>query len=188
MRTTFLLLFFFVLTGYASGADGGKKGVSDSATMPVTYPTPPMSASRLFYVQRTPNANTIIYDLNIANNGKPDEDEPVKVYWIKYAERSQKEDLNFIQRRFAYGLNTTPLGNGNYDLRFVCYKKFKMTLMKAPDGKYRIFAVISQKPAILNRIFVKIDGGSFWIPNVSYVQVNGTDPDTGKEMVERFKP
>lgn len=60
--------------------------------------------------------------------------------------------------------------------------------MKAADGKYHIFALIAQKQVILNRIFVKIEGGSFWLPNVVYVELKGTDPVTGREIVEHFKP
>ena len=60
--------------------------------------------------------------------------------------------------------------------------------MKSADGKYHIFALIAQKQILLNRIFVKIEGGSFWLPNVKYVEVKGTDQITGREIVERFKP
>lgn len=175
-----------ILTGSVYADGGGKH--TDSAKAPVNFPKPPVTAQRLFYVQRDPNSNTIVYDINMATNGEPDTDEPVKVYWIKYNERGQKEDLNFIQRKFAYGLTSKPLGNGDYDIRFVSYKKFPLTLKKAPDGKYRIFASISQKQAILSSIFVRVQGGTFWFPNVPYVEVKGTDPQTGKEMVERFKP
>lgn len=185
-----LFLAFISINAFANGTDGGggKHSSPDSLNHPPNYPKPPLTADRLFYVQRTPNSNTIVYDINMDKNGKPDADEPVKVYWIKYNERAQVEDLNFIQRKFAYGLNYKALGNDSYDIRFVSYKKFPLTLMKANDGKYHIFALISKKQAILNHIFVKIEGGSFWLPNVAYVQVEGTDPKTGREMVERFKP
>jgi hypothetical protein len=182
-----LLLLSFHFTPAHSAVTTWDKG-ADSLRRPLTYPSPPVTASRLFYVQRTSNTNTIVYDVNLGNNGKPDTDEPVKVYWIRYAEKGQKEDLNYIQRKFAYGLTSKPLDNGNYDIRFVSYKKFPLTLMRSNDGKYHIFAVIDQKQVILNRVFVKIEGGSFWLPNVVYVEVNGTDPKTGREMVERFKP
>ncbi len=98
-----------------------------------------------------------MYDLNIANNGKPDTDEPIKAYWIRYAESGQKQELSYIQRKFAYGLTAKALNNGNYDIRFVSYKKFPLTLMKTEDGKYHIFAVILQKQVMINRIFVKIE-------------------------------
>jgi len=80
------------------------------------------------------------------------------------------------------------LGNGKYDIRFVSYKKFPLTLMKGTDGKYHIFATISQRQFIVNRVFVRIEGGSFWVPNVRFVEFKGTDPATGKEVTERFKP
>jgi hypothetical protein len=154
----------------------------------LNFPTPNVP-SKLFYVQRDPNTNTIIYDLNVDNKGVLDTENPVHVYWIKYNERGQKEELNFIQRKFAYGLVTKPLDNGKFDVRFVSYKKYPLSLMKsATDNKYHIYATIEKKQAILNRIFIKIEGGTFWVPNVVYVEVKGTDPLTGKEIMERFKP
>jgi hypothetical protein len=152
------------------------------------FPVPPTNAERLFYIQRTPNTNTIVYDLNLNSDGKLNTEEPIKPYWIKYAEKGQKEYLNYIQRKFAYGLTYKALNNGSFDVRFVSYKKFPLTLMKATDGKYHIFAVIAQKQVMLNRIFLKIEGGSFWFPSVTYVEVKGSDPVTGREIIERFKP
>ncbi|NCD72048.1 DUF4833 domain-containing protein [Mucilaginibacter sp. R11] len=153
----------------------------------INFPVLPANISRLFYVQRDPNTNTIVYELNEIN-GQLNTEEPVHVYWIKYNEKGQHEELNYIQRKFAYGLNQKPLGNDKYDIRFVSYKKYPLTLMKGADGKYHIYATIAHKQAILNRIFVKIEGGSFWLPNVVYVEVKGIDPATGQEIVDRFKP
>ena len=189
MRLRFLLLISLIsvtsVYGYSKDNDKGPGADKDAN---VVYPTPPASNERLFYVQRTPNANTIVYDLNLNSDGKLNTEQPVKVYWLKYAEKGQKEELNYIQRKFAYGLNTKAQNNGSYDIRFVSYKKFQLTLMKGGDGKYHIFASIAQKQVILNRIFVKIEGGTFWIPNVVYLEVKGSDPETGKEIVDRFKP
>jgi hypothetical protein len=151
------------------------------------FPVPPDNISRLFYVQRSPNANTIIYELN-EQNGELDPDNPIHVYWIRYGDKGQKEELSYIQRKFAYGLVTKQLGNNRYDVRFVSYKKFQLLLMKANDGKYHIFANIEQKQMILNRIFIKIEGGTFWLPNILYVELKGTDPVTGREIIQRFKP
>ncbi|MDB5023388.1 MAG: hypothetical protein JWP78_1143 [Mucilaginibacter sp.] len=187
MRIPLLLFFHLSALAFSYGAVKTKNTRPESDGK-IGYPVPPVSSQRLFYLQRTSNVNTIVYDLNMANDGKPDADEPVKVYWIRYAENGQKEELNYIQRKFAYGLTAKALNNGNYDIRFVSYKKFPLTLMKAGDGKYHIFALIAQKQVMLSRIFVKIDGGSFWLPNVSYVEVKGSDPITGREIVERFKP
>ncbi|GAA4090508.1 DUF4833 domain-containing protein [Mucilaginibacter panaciglaebae] len=151
------------------------------------FPTPADNIQRLFYLQRLPNSNTLIYELN-APNGHLNEDEPVHPYWLRYAEKGQREELSYIQRKFAYGVVSKKLPNNQYDVRFVSYKKFPMLLMKANDGKYHIFATIAQKQMMVNRIFVKIEGGSFWVPNIVYVEFKGTDPNTGREIAERFKP
>ena len=182
------LILFFCLASLTSVYGSPKNNHKGAVSGTEPYPVPPASNERLFYLQRTSNFNTIVYDLNFSSDGKLDNDEPVKTYWIRYAENGQKQQLNYIQRKFAYGLTAKALNNGNYDIRFVSYKKFPLTLMKSEDGKYHIFALIAQKQVIINRIFVKIEGGSFWLPNVTYVEVKGSDPETGREIVERFKP
>jgi hypothetical protein len=50
-----------------------------------------------------------------------------------------------------------------------------------------VYTSIDRKLAILNRIFIKINGGSFWSPNVEYIEIKGTDPGSGRELVERLK-
>ncbi|TWR26943.1 DUF4833 domain-containing protein [Mucilaginibacter achroorhodeus] len=154
------------------------------------FPTPPDNPHRLFYLQRTPNINALCYDVNIdKKTGQADEDSPIHVYWLQYAKHNgEPEELNFIQRRFAYGYSSKALGNGKYDIRLVSYKKIPFTLMKGADGKYHIFATIAKKHLQLKSIFIQINGGSMWSPNVIFVEMKGTDPANGKEVTERFKP
>jgi len=153
-----------------------------------SFPVPQGIENELFYLQRTHNINTIICELNLKANGIPDANEPVHVFWIRYTEQSQRAELSFIQRVFAYGLKSRSLGNNAYELRFVSYKKYPMYLMKsATDNKFHVYSTILQKRAILSRIFVKTNGGSFWSPNVEYIEVRGFDPDSGRELVERMK-
>lgn len=154
------------------------------------YPMPPANAKRLFYLQRSPNINALSYDINIdEKTGKPDEDSPIHIYWLRYAEgHGEPSELTFIQRKFAYGVSSKALGNDKYDIRIMSYKKFPLTLMRAADGKYHIFATVAKKQIVLQNIFIQIDGGSMWSPNIIFVEMRGTDPVTGKEVTERFKP
>jgi phosphatidylglycerophosphate synthase len=153
-----------------------------------TFPIPPRNANSLFYLQRTPNTNTIICELN-EKDGKLDKEEPVHVLWIRFAEQKQREELSFIQRHFAYGLKEKDLGNDVYELHFVAYKKLLFYLMKSPvDNRRHVFATITGRQAILNRIYVKIDpGGSFWSPNVEYLELKGVDTGNGRELIQRIK-
>lgn len=150
------------------------------------FPVPSGNAKQLFYLQRTPNTNTIVYELNYDNNILNEQD-PVRVFWIRYGEQGQKAELNFLQRKFAYGIRTTFISKDKYKLNIVSYKKFHMFLTKDANNKYNVYATINQKQAILNRIFVKISGGSLWSPNVEYVEVKGIDTATGSEVMERLK-
>lgn len=151
------------------------------------FPVPPVTSDLLFYLQRTPNTNTIICDLN-TENGKLDEDDPIHVYWIRYQEKGQNEELNFIQRKFAYGIKAKKMEENKYKLHFVSYSKYQMFLMKAGDGKYHVYAPVNEKMVILKSIFIKINkGGTFWSPNIEYFEVKGIDPATGAEVMERKK-
>ena len=191
MKLLFTLLSFIYLTPVNVKPVVQKKApvITISNTIDEEkYPALADNISRLFYVQRSPNINTIVYELNVGKNGQLDPENPMHVYWLRFSEKGQKEELNYIQRKFAYGVVTKPLGRDKYDVRFVSYKKFPLTLMKAEDGKYHIFATVNQKEMALSRIFIKIEGGSFWLPNVKYVEMKGIDPSTGKEFSERFKP
>ncbi|HEY9048761.1 MAG TPA: DUF4833 domain-containing protein [Ohtaekwangia sp.] len=154
-----------------------------------TFPVPPSDQKTLFYIQRTPNTNTIMYALNIESDGKLNEDEPVHPYWIRYQEEGQREELSYIQRNYAYGLKTEDMGNGKFELRFVSYKKMPFYLVKSSrDNQYHIHATINKKKIEVSRVFLQIEGGTFWLPNVVCAEVKGVDPDTGSEIVERFKP
>ncbi|MCO5935250.1 DUF4833 domain-containing protein [Mucilaginibacter sp. RB4R14] len=154
------------------------------------YPTPPPNPQRLFYLQRSQNINALSYDINIDKaTGKPDEDSPIHVYWLRYAEgHGEPSELTYLQRKFAYGVTSKALGNDKYDIRIMSYNQFQLTLMKAADGKYHIFAIVSKKQMLLQNIFIKIEGGTLWVPNVIFVEMKGTDPVTGKEVTQRFKP
>lgn len=154
-----------------------------------SFPIPHGIKDQLFYIQRTPNINTIMYSLNVDASGKLNEEEPVHVFWIRYADDSSHQELSFIQRNYAYGLKYTPITKDKYEMRFVSYKKYAFYLMRsATDRTFKVYAEIGDKLSILNRVFLKIEGGTFWFPHVVYVELRGTDPDTGKEVFTRFKP
>lgn len=150
------------------------------------FPVPPGNAQQLFYLQRTSNTNTIVYELNV-KKGVLDKDNPVHVYWIRYAEKGQTAELSWIQRVFAYGVRVKLMSDSSYRVRLVSYAGYSMYLRKGADGKYRMYAAINGKMMILNRVFVKITGGSMWSPDIEYYEVSGLDPASGKPVAERKK-
>jgi phosphatidylglycerophosphate synthase len=181
---TILLITFaglFAGSAFAQKAD-------NSNPSPIKFPTPRGIQHELFYLQRDPNTNTIIYELNLKEDGKVDPEKPVNIYWMRYADKGQKEDLSYVQRKFAYGLQTKALGNDEYELRFVSHKKLPLYLKRSPaDKKYHVYIDANDKKIMLDRVFVRIEGGSYWLPNVKYVELKGLNAKTQAPVVERMK-
>jgi hypothetical protein len=128
-----LILLLFMLTAVilsVTSLSVAAQSLADDPS-PIKFPVPKGISNQLFYLQRDPNTNTIICKLNVDAKGKLNADEPVKVYWVRYADNGEIKDLNYIQRKFAYGIQSESLGNDQYKLNFVSYKKFPMYLSKS---------------------------------------------------------
>lgn len=151
-----------------------------------SLPTPRGIKNQLFYLQRDPNRNTVIYELNV-KNGEVDAKAPVNVYWIRYEEKGQKQDLSTMQRKLGYGVNSKLIGKDKYEIRFVSYDKLPLLLAKSEsDNKFHIYAKIKQKQVILNRIFVRVSWGTLGWPKVKYAELTGIEPSSGEELKEKI--
>ncbi|HWK98667.1 MAG TPA: DUF4833 domain-containing protein [Parapedobacter sp.] len=148
----------------------------------------PHEPNQLFYLQRDPDDNTVIYQLNIVD-GVVDADKPVNVYWIRYAEGGVRKDLNFMQRTMAYGISTQALANGDFEIRLAAYKDHPLRLGYCQTDKtYKVYTAINNRESVLERIFVRIDGGSALSPNILYFELTGRDVTTRALVSERIKP
>lgn len=47
---------------------------------------------------------------------------------------------------------------------------------------------INNKPAYIDKIFAKIDGGTFWLPHITYVEIFGKDVNNNKPVSEKIIP
>jgi len=177
-------LIALIITGSNAFADK-KNRENLTVTAVDTFPVPKVP-NLLFYIQRDPNTNTICYELNLDEKGQLDEENPVHPFWIRYPEGGMRKELNYLQRKFAYGIIVKKSGKDYYQLKSVAYAKTPLYLKKGTNNKYQVFMQINQKQCVLTKIFVRIDGGTFWVPNVKYIEVTGTDPATGKTIVERI--
>lgn len=188
VQQKWLLVLAFVFACCLPGFAQAGKVTTPVKEMQDTYPVPTLS-NQLFYLQRNANTNTVIYEANIKSNGQIDADNPVRVYWIRYAEGGVRKDLSYIQRVFAYGIKTQLQSPDVFNAHVVSYKKAQLTVKRsAKDNKYHAYATINKKEALLHRIYIKVDGGAFWSPNVVYIEMKGKDEATGEEVMERFKP
>ncbi|WP_207534138.1 DUF4833 domain-containing protein [Desertivirga arenae] len=148
------------------------------------FPVPRGVNNMLFYLQRDPDANTVVYQLNI-KDGQVDAEDPVNVFWIKFADKGQVKELTSIQRRLAYGLRSKSIGNGNHELRFAAYPKLPLYLLKE-GHEYNVHANVGQRELVLNKVFVRVKEGSICLPKVDYVDLTGVDVKTGRSLTHRI--
>ncbi len=152
---TFTKIFFCIVTSFIYS-----KLLNAQPTLPAdTFLVPKGDHYNLFYILRQPN--TIMVDLKV-KKGKLDLDNPVHVFWIRYAEGGQEFELNWIRRVFVYGIYTKKISKGFYELNFVSDKNLKFTLELESDKLWRVFIKLNNgAQMILRRTYLQINGGSF---------------------------
>jgi len=150
----------------------------------VTEPT----AQALFKIARSKDANEIFYAARVTNKHQLDVSNPVDVYWIKHTDGNMQVPLTWIQRKYAYGLQFLTVEESEAVFQFVSYNKRNFTLKKDQTGEFSVFTYSQGKEVKVERIFIQIDGGTFWLPKISGVELHGKDSNTGTKILEIINP
>ncbi len=185
IRKTFIL--FITLSNFLVAQEAIKKvegGISDTFPVPTTK-------NLLFYVQRTHNKNTIVYDINYNADSTINNKKPVNAYWIRYSDGGGEAPLSYIQQHYAYGIRSELVDSVKmiFKLNFVSYEKRDIYLIKnKTDKKYKAYIYINGKLSVLTKIFVKIEGGTFWVPHITSVEISGISIPQRNVVKEIFKP
>lgn len=140
----------------------------------------------LFKIERSKDANTICYLINKSTEGTLEE-EPISAFWIKKTKRGKIEPLTWIQKKYAYGLKYLSRGVDVATFQFVCYDKQNFILKKIND-EYHVFTKKEDHILEVKRIFVQIDGGTFWFPKVPEIKLYAHDLNLDEDIVQVVKP
>ncbi len=150
------------------------------------YPVPPKTKKLLFYIQRNHNRNTIVYDANFDKSGQLNEEEPIRVYWIRYEEQGQTMELRNIEKMFAYGVKVSKIGdNREFKVNLVATSKRHFLLKEEAPFKAAIYTIINGKQAKLDHLYIFADNSRIW-PKVKYIELYGEDTITGKSVYEKM--
>jgi hypothetical protein len=142
----------------------------------------------LFFLQRDPDANTVVYELNYNTDGTLQQNSPIKGSWIRYEDNQKFRELSPLEKTFAYGIQSKPIGDDEYEIRLLAYKKMAMYLKRSEtDNKYHIYIKDEGKNLLLKRVFIRVNGGSFWFPKVQYIDLITTNSTTGMEILKRIR-
>jgi len=176
-KVLYILLFFVSFFCCSSGLSWSTTPDNDD-----TYRT----EKRLFHIERSKNKNIVCYDLNTDVSGKPDEKNPLSVYWINREEHPGRHgELSYIQQKLAYGYTVAGKQNGAMVIGINAAKN-RIITVERNEQNYFCQIEINQKPSILTKIYIKTKMSNSL--HVEYVEIEGLDLMTGASVKERFIP
>ncbi len=147
--------------------------------------SPKACPAELFRIGRSKNANVIVYEANLDGAGGLDGREPVHASWLLLADRGQREELSFLEWRFAYGFDVAPAApQPGFRLTFKAKDDRPLAIVER-DGCPAAVGEIGGRQGVLRRIFVKADD-RYLIPPVEYVEIFGKALDGGGDLYERI--
>ncbi len=153
-----------------------------------SYPVPAKDKDMLFYLQRTFNRNTIVFELNRKKDNTLDTITPVNLHWIRYEENGQKANLTTIQR-IVFGLKCIPTNKTKTSFLLVNKKieKMKINLEKSNSEDYKAFMKINNQKTELERIYTKTEENGIGMSViVKYIEVTGISTEIKKRNPERI--
>jgi hypothetical protein len=149
---------------------------------------PPLDAgcsSELFRIERSLNANVVVYLAVPRKGGGLEPKNPVEAHWIMLADRGQAESLNVLERLTAYGFDLQLLHGGSFAI-FLRACRGRPIELRSVDGCPRALLPIQGRLSILASVFVKTrdSGGG----HVQFIALRGFEIRTGDAIEEWMRP
>lgn len=140
-------------------------------TLPVVRPQHvPTDPGLLFYVQQSINANVIVYAVRRLADGRLDPDQPIEVFWRRYATAGHRRELSFFEKMFAFGVSVRAEAEGVWSVHLVSFPGRVGRLDLGPDGKPRFQMEIDHRPMRPVYVYAEADPTGF-IPTIHHVDV-----------------
>ena len=139
----------------------------------------PADVHQLFFLQRTINANTVVYTAHFDATGNLDVDTPVAVYWRRFQEDRQVMPLRWYERAFGFGVRLRKSDTPNA-LRFSFngLKSQELELRQTAPFTAALFARINNRDYRLIYAYLDVDESGLF-PKVTRLRLYTNDPLTG---------
>lgn len=152
----------------------------------VTAEDPLPKTDHLFSIERNKNGNSIRYDVLLKENDDLAGPDPVTVHWV--LESGKIEELNLVQRKYAYGILVQErLEKNKFRIMLAAFKDLKI-IVERVDGDYKAVVPINGVQSILDKIYVKAEERQVGFPKVTFVDVFGRTLNTYSPVSERILP
>ncbi|MCX6231314.1 MAG: DUF4833 domain-containing protein [Bacteroidetes bacterium] len=138
---------------------------------------------RLFVIERNMNKNTVCYDA-IIKNGIINLDNPIDAYWMDYATDGKRSELNYFQRRMAFGYSIEKANAGNIYVTLKAFDKRKLFVSVDNKGIPHALIKINGIDANLSKIYVTAKPKMY--TSVQFIELYGNDVKTAKPVYEKI--
>lgn len=165
LSVLFFIPFIFITVLFKEGGSGSNK-----------FP--------LFIIERSKDSNQIFYDLNVNDSNQITTKSPMAIYWIRHTENGRIIPLSWIQKTYAYGLNYLTISESETIFQFVSYNKRNFHIKKDKDGLFKVFTAFNDKELIVKKIYIHLNGGTFWFPKIPKVELRLEDPITNENLTK----
>lgn len=150
---------------------------------PDNYPIPEVD-NLLFFIQRNYNFDTIVYQTNFDPSGLININEPIAAYWIKYGGGGIKKDLNYLQKKLAYGYTFEQIATDLFEFEFVSYPK-RFFLAKQECGQFKVTTDIAGTKSFITHAYIYAEENGIF-PDVKFIELYGTDMKNGEKVYEKL--
>lgn len=178
-RLIITLVFFLLSTSWLLSQEwAGRKD------WPADFPRPEQTEKSLFYIQRNLNKHTIIYDLNLQEDGQIDSSEPIDNYWRQYASTGLRRELSWLESWLAYGYRIKKKKEDAFKIKLRAHKERFIELRKEGE-RWRAVIIINGEESYLTHIYAYADESGI-LPDVKHVDLFGINIKTGIAVKERI--
>lgn len=174
MKFLYTIFILIIITSYSF------------AECPTSYDPPGNNhKNTMFYIEKDTNSNVVYYDVNVDKDLKIKRNKPVDVYWQMFEKNGERQELNFFEKKLAYGIIKVReiIPYKKYGFRIISVKR--EIFVNYDNGCAYAETTINGKLSKLGKISLVVQNTSY-LPKLLYLDIYGIDYDTGEEVVERY--
>ena len=149
----------------------------------------PEKGATLFEIQRSRDEARVVYYLGRKATRGGRNEYYVEAFWVRNSDYKMKEPLTSIQRKYGYGIIVRPnSGDDDSILTFsiAATGDQLFRLRNSGEGKYNVYTNLQGEVLCITTVFVMFGNDSFLSPEISWIDIKGTDLN-GKSRVIRLE-
>lgn len=126
-----------------------------------SYPIPQGNSNQLFYIQRGTNRNTLVYEANFDEDGILFKESPVVIYWKMFDQNGEREELGYLEQKFAFGLTVQASDKHGYSCKVHLEAASEEFIYLKQIAPYLCvpYIIHEDNNVLLDHVFVNYKGG-----------------------------